>query len=592
MNEKVTTKEIIKFIYEVLKPYKTSLYVMLFVAFIWPIDLSMRPYVLKLIIDKLSSLVTGENVFESVGYLAILFFLLNFTLSLSFRLYDYFVLIKMIPNIRKSIALNSFSLLLKQNYSYYQNNFSGSLTNKIKDLISAIPDITQIVLDRFLSHFLALFIAIVTLWSVGPIFALGMGSWAGFVIICSIFLSKKLSMLGDSWAEYASVTTGKLVDSLSNILSVHLFARSKKELHIIEEASDFATKAEQKFQWVFFWLWFGYGFSFVLVQAINLYFLIESRQAGLITNGDFVVVLSINMAIGDCLWQLAKEFDRFSELWGKIIQSLRTLKVIPEIEDNPDAKILKVTKGNITFDNVKFHYKGTDPLFENKSIEILSGQKVGLVGYSGSGKSTFVNLILRLFDVSDGKILIDGQDIRDVTQESLRMEISMIPQEPSLFHRPMRENIRYGKIDASDKDVINAAIRAHAHEFIDKLPEGYDSMVGERGIRLSGGQRQRIAIARAVLKNAPILILDEATSQLDSITESYIQDSLWDLMQGKTALVIAHRLSTLLHMDRILVFDKGKIVADGTHEELLVKKGLYKILWDAQVGGFLPEEKE
>ena len=213
-------------------------------------------------------------------------------------------------------------------------------------------------------------------------------------------------------------------------------------------------------------------------------------------------------------------------------------------------------------------------------------------GYSGGGKSTFVNLILRLYDVTDGHVLIDDQDIRDVTQDSLRGNIAMIPQDPSLFHRSLLENIRYGRIEATDDAVIEAAKKAHANDFIRRLPQGYESLVGERGVKLSGGQRQRIAIARAILKNAPILILDEATSQLDSITEREIQDSLWELMQHKTTIVIAHRLSTLLHMDRIIVFDQGKIVEDGTHTELLNKKGLYKKLWDAQVGGFLQDKKQ
>ena len=212
---------------------------------------------------------------------------------------------------------------------------------------------------------------------------------------------------------------------------------------------------------------------------------------------------------------------------------------------------------------------------------------MGLVGYSGSGKSTFVNLILRLYDVTDGAIFIDEQNIRDITQDSLHENIAMIPQDPILFQRNLMDNIRYGRIDATNEEVIESAKEAYAHEFIIKLPQGYDSLVGERGIKLSGGQRQRVAIARAALKNAPIMILDEATSQLDSVTEALIQGSLWKLMQNKTTIVIAHRLSTLLHMDRILVFDKGKIVEDGTHDNLLAKNNLYKKLWDAQVGSFL-----
>lgn len=258
-----------------------------------------------------------------------------------------------------------------------------------------------------------------------------------------------------------------------------------------------------------------------------------------------------------------------------------------EIQDQPNSNILTITRGEIVFDKVKFYYKGTAGLFQNKSVVIQSGQKVGLVGYSGSGKSTFVNLILRLYDVIDGKLLIDNQDIKYVTQDSLHAAIGMIPQDPTLFHRSVLDNIRCGRLNATTAEVVEAAKHAHAHDFIIKLPQGYDSLVGERGVKLSGGQRQRIAIARTILKNAPILLLDEATSQLDSMTENNIQNSLWELMQHKTTIVVAHRLSTILHMDRILVFDHGIIVEDGTHQELLAKSGLYKTLWSAQVGGFL-----
>lgn len=290
------------------------------------------------------------------------------------------------------------------------------------------------------------------------------------------------------------------------------------------------------------------------------------------------------------MWYTMSEIDEFNKAIGRCKQSLVALMSGLEIKDKADAAPLKVNQGQINFHNVKFHYKGNEALFEKKSIEIQAGQKVGLVGYSGGGKSTFVNLILRLYDVTDGVIFIDGHDIRDVTQDSLHESIALIPQDPTLFQRSLMENIRYGNTNATDEEVIDAAKEAHAHEFIEKLPEGYASLVGERGVKLSGGQRQRIAITRAILKNAPILILDEATSQLDSLTENLIQQTLWELMQRKTTIVIAHRLSTLLKMDRILVFDKGKIVEDGRHDELLIKNGLYKHLWDAQVGGFLGEE--
>jgi ATP-binding cassette subfamily B protein len=251
---------------------------------------------------------------------------------------------------------------------------------------------------------------------------------------------------------------------------------------------------------------------------------------------------------------------------------------------------LKVSQGEIRFENVHFQYHAGQNLFAGKNITIRAGEKVGLVGFSGSGKSTFVNLILRLYDIEQGHILIDGQDVARVTQDSLRAQISLIPQEPLLFHRTLRENLAYGMDNASEADIFAASQQAHSHDFIMASEHGYDSIVGERGVKLSGGQRQRIAIGRAILKNAPILIFDEATSSLDSVTEAAIQDSLEQMMQGRTTIVIAHRLSTLTRMDRVLVFKDGAIVEDGTHAHLLARNGHYATLWKMQVGGFIPDE--
>lgn len=308
-----------------------------------------------------------------------------------------------------------------------------------------------------------------------------------------------------------------------------------------------------------------------------------------VCSGAFALLISVNLAIIGFLWELSKNITLFSELAGSVHQGLIIALTCEGVLDKQDAKILNVSQGRIVYDKVRFRYKDAEPLFQNKSITIEAGQKVGLVGYSGGGKTTFASLILRLYDVIDGSVFIDNQNISFVTQDSLRRNIGMIPQDPSLFHRSLMENIRYGRIDATDEEVIEAAKRAHAHEFIIKLPQGYESPVGERGVKLSGGQRQRIAIARVILKNAPILILDEATSQLDSVTESYIQESLTELMKEKTTIVIAHRLSTLLHMDRILVFEKGRIIEDGTHKKLLAAGRIYAELWNAQVGGFLSD---
>jgi ATP-binding cassette subfamily B protein len=496
----------------------------------------------------------------------------------------------MIPNLRKNIVESSTAILLNQDNSYYQNNFSGSLANKVNDLTNYIPDIVQITIDRFVSRALVLGIGIYFLWQVNISFALLMLTWSALFVLSSFLLAGKVTRLADAWSELGSSITGKMVDVFSNIMSVRLFASKYQKRLSLRATHSEAVKAEQRLQWLYTWIFTFYGFLFLIMQILNLYFLIKGRGQGSITAGDFAFVMTVNIAIANFLWMIAKDFSQFSKSWGRITQALRTITVIPEIQDQPDAVDLVIKREEITFNQVHFYYKDAEPIFENKSIIIKSGQKVGLVGYSGSGKSTFVNLILRLYDVKSGKISIDGQDICNVTQDSLHRNIGIIPQDPSLFHRTLMENIRYDRADASDDEVVEAAKRAHAHEFISKLPQGYESLVGERGVKLSGGQRQRIAIARAILKNAPILILDEATSQLDSVTESNIQESLWELMQGKTTIVIAHRLSTLLHMDRILVFDRGKIIEDGTHQALLDKNGMYKALWDAQVGGFLPEE--
>lgn len=591
MTKDISTKQVFSFIYKMIRPFLWGLFMMVFVAVMWAIILSVRSYVLKIMLNRVME-DSPRDIFDYLAGPALAYLFISFLYPTIFRLHGYFVEIKMMPKLRQKIVESSYRLLLQQSHSYYQHQFSGSLASKVNDLTNGIPNILESLFDRFLSSGLALLIAIFTLGLVNIKFALVMLIWAILFVGGSFLLSKRIVHLSDVWSEWGSLITGRVVDSLSNILSVRLFAREKEEQGSLRKTLGKAVKAEQKLQWAYFWLWFSYGYSFFLVLSLNLYFLIKGRAEGWVTVGDFALVLTLNIAIVDFFWRLTQEFSQFSQSLGKVQQALRTIMVTPEIQDEPRASSLIVTKGEIIFDRVQFHYKGSEPLFQNKSVKIEAGQKVGLVGYSGSGKTTFVNLILRLFDVTSGQIVIDGQDIRKVTQDSLHEVVAMIPQDPTLFHRSLMENICYGRPEASEAEAIEAAKRAHAHEFIIKLPQTYGSLVGERGVKLSGGQRQRIAIARAILKNAPILILDEATSQLDSVTESFIQDSLWEAMQGKTTIVVAHRLSTLLHMDRILVFDRGKIVEDGTHQQLLTKAGLYKTLWDAQVGGFLPDREE
>ena len=331
------------------------------------------------------------------------------------------------------------------------------------------------------------------------------------------------------------------------------------------------------------------GVLVFLLMVAMLYLLINERLAGRVTVGDFAFVLSLTVMFSFQIWDLGQQFVHFTRELSKTRQAMKVLLLPHEIYNREYATPKTIQHGTIEFSDVCFTYNDDRGLFRNLSVTIKAGEKVGLVGYSGGGKSSFIRLIMRLFEVESGQILIDGHPIQSFTKENLRSQIAMIPQDPELFHRTIRENICFGKLNATEAEIIIAAKKAHAHEFIQELAEGYDSLVGEKGVKLSGGQRQRIAIARAIIKQAPIIILDEATSSLDSITERLIQESLHEMMQNKTTIVIAHRLSTLREMDRILVFKDGQIIEDGTLDDLRQQDGHFAKLWAMQGGGYLPE---
>ena len=578
------------FIRHVASPYRFFILGPIIVMTIMAIDVTLRPYLIKLLIDAVS-LHTGQEALQLAWRIAAFYIALQILIPISWRCYDWSAL-KYEPALKNHIAKTLVTKVGEHSHHYFQNHFAGSIANKINDAATYIPAIIKIMIDRFYANAVILIVALFVLYHVHMWFALAIFIWATFFIAFSYLVIRKFGYLANDVAESASKIVGYIVDFVGNMSSVRFFVGKRQELAKLAGLQDDYLKTSLIRRWFLLKFYAVQGTSFTLYQCACLIMLIYLYSKGEVTPGDFALILTLNMSIMEILWQTADEMRTFSENWGTVDQALKTLLIANDISDKSNATDLKVPHGKIVFDNVQFQYEGSAPLFKNKSISIMSGQKVGLVGCSGSGKSTFVNLMLRLFDVSEGRVLIDDQDIRDVTQESLRQKIGIIPQDPGLFHRTLMENIRYGRENATDAEVEEAAKRAHAHEFIKALPNGYQSLVGERGVKLSGGQRQRIAIARAFLKNAPILILDEATSQLDSITEQYIQESLVDLMQGKTTVVIAHRLSTLMHMDRILVFENGKIVEDGTHQSLIAQSDRYKKLWDAQVGGFLLDDNE
>jgi len=585
--QKNTNYSLFLFIMNVIKPFKWFVVCQFMVAVIWAIEMSLRPYLIKVILNKIPNILPSQ-AFAVLVPQAIFYIFISIVIVIAFRFYEW-ILLRFHPNLKKHIGVMLMERMMNHSQNFYQNHFSGSIANKINDVSTGIPNILNIFIDRFCSHILGILVAIYTVWLVDFKFAVCLIFWIIIFLTVSIKLSRKARTLAHEAAEVNSTVVGNIIDILSNIGSVRLFGSNIIEINYLNENYKESVKVEQIRDWYLIKMHTFQKSSFIVVQSICFWWLIKGIKNQTITAGDFTLILILNISILNCLNNLSSNVRGFAQSFGKVTQGLHAIYSILDIQDKENAKDIVITRGEILFKEVQFYYNKSKPIFENKSIRIYSKQKLGLVGYSGSGKSTFVNLIMRLFDITQGQIMIDNQDIRDVTQKSLREAIGVIPQDLSLFNRTLMENIRYGRVNASDDEVIEAAKRANAHEFIADLPKGYKTLVGERGVKLSGGERQRIAIARVILKDAPILILDEATSQLDSLTEQLIQQSLKDLMQEKTAIIIAHRLSTLLHMDRILVFDQGKIVQDGKHIDLIIQDSLYKTLWNTQVSGFLPK---
>lgn len=586
---KVIYMNSIQFIWKSIRAHRIFLIGPLFMMIFYAIYGSLRPYLLKLLIDTASQY-SGAEAVTQLWHIAPYFIAMLFTFEFACQFYDWCEM-RFKPALKNTIARILVSHLLEHEYRFFQNNMAGNLTAKINDLVRSTPDVIKTIIDNYITNMLSIIVAIYTMWSINLIFAVGICIWTLLFIIISLGTITRFGYLATNRAESSARIVGAIIDIFSNVLNVKLFAHKAYELLRLETFLKNYWVASFRQRWFLLKVYASQGITYALYQTICIILLIRLYGEGKVTPGDFGLILSLNLWVVDRIWDMSDKMRKFSEHWGSMQQALKVLYSPLGILDKPNASALMVRKGEIVFDHVEFSYnKKNKPIFKEKSIVIPAGQKVGLVGYSGSGKSTFVNLILRLYDVTSGRILIDNQNIQDVTQQSLHASIGTIAQDPSLFHRSIMENIRYGKLTASDQEVIEAAKTIHADDFIRQLPEGYNTLVGERGTKLSGGQRQRISIARAILKNAPILILDEATSQLDTETERSIQDALKEILPGKTALVIAHRLSTLVYMDRILVFEKGKIIQDGTHEQLIAQEGLYRRLWDSQVCGFIQED--
>jgi len=483
-----------------------------------------------------------------------------------------------------------FSVLKRQKYNFFENNFSGSLIKQSSRFSRAYEVIMDWFIFQFAQNIIGISIAFVLFYQHYPEFAYYFLIWVTVFIAWSVGFSIWKLKFDKAVAESDSKLGGAYSDAISNIFIVKSFALEKAEQANINEKADIVYN-KTKIAWILMFISFAVqGIMTMGIELILVYLMIGKWQLGEFNVGEFVLFQSILLILVQRLWEFGRNFRNFFTALADAAEMAEVFENDDIEKDNPSAKALTINKGEIKFDKINFAYSGNETtnscLFEDFSLNIKAGEKVALVGQSGSGKTSLTKLLFRFFEPQKGSIYFDGQDAKDFTLESLRSQISLVPQQPELFHRSVYDNIILDA-DASDEQVREVAKKSQSLAFIEKLPEQFETMVGERGVKLSGGEKQRIALARAFLENAPIVVLDEATSALDSITEKQIQTAIFDLIENKTAIIIAHRLSTILRMDRIIVLENGKIIEEGTHQELLDLDGNYSKMWKHQSGEFL-----
>lgn len=582
--------KIFKYLWPLFKKYQWPFYVaILLFIFRTAVDFVAIPVFFKELIDTISA--PGGDRAALQGELMRLVALiigLHFAVALTARVRQ-ILLNKFTVNMVKSIRDYTFQKIEQNSYTFFTNTFTGSLVTKARRFPYAFEGALEVGIFEFLNT-ATVFVSIFIVLSRESLLICGIffGIVAVYLFVISFFIRKK-SKYDVLEAEQDSKISGRFSDVFSNIMAVKFFSARNREIESFDAYTKEAARRSTKTLSVFTQIEIIQTSFTVIMQSVMLYIMIRMWLNGQVSTGMVVLVQTYTVLMLSRVWGFINSLTRFMKSLSDMKETIDIFEIVPDILDPKDPEISRMKEGNIVFENVSFKYALGREVISNLNFEVKPGERVGIVGHSGAGKSTITKLLLRLNDVSDGRITIDGQDIRNVTQEELRNAISYVPQEPILFHRSVKENINYGKPDATMDIIMEVSKKAHAHEFVTALPNGYDTLVGERGVKLSGGERQRVAIARALLKQAPVLVLDEATSSLDSISESYIQESLGELMKGKTSIVIAHRLSTIQKMDRIIVLEKGKIVEDGNHQDLLKRGGLYAELWNHQSGGFLKE---
>ncbi len=587
-----------------------------FFAFLWQCTAGLRPYIFTMTLCTATIAAFEALLFAMLGQLVDWLattepsqlwathrqqlLLLAGVLAASPLVVWAFALLKyqvLFANFPMRLRWNFHRLMLGQSMSFYQDEFAGRVATKVMQTALAVRDawLTATDILAFIVIYFVTMLAIVGTFDLRLL--LPFGGWLLLYSAALVYFVPRLGKVAAEQADARSLMTGRVTDAYTNIATVKLFSHASREAGFARASmQEFMHTAYAQGRLVSGFEIANHVLSMLLIAAtagVALWLWIQGEVGVGAVAAASAMALRLNGIAHWIMWEVASLFEHV----GTVEDGMRTLSRAHAVVDEPAAQPLRVTRGEVRFEHVTFAYGGDRAVIDDLNLHIRPGEKIGLVGRSGAGKSTVVNLLLRFYDVERGAIRIDGQDIAHVTQDSLRAQIGMVTQDTSLLHRSVRDNVVYGRPDADDGAMIAAAKRAEAHEFIERLVDakgrhGYDAHVGERGVKLSGGQRQRIAIARVMLKDAPILLLDEATSALDSEVENAIQQSLYRLMEGKTVVAIAHRLSTIAAMDRLIVMDKGRIVEQGNHRELLAQGGLYARLWAHQSGGFLGEDDD
>ncbi|MFT5179971.1 MAG: ATP-binding cassette subfamily B protein [Candidatus Paceibacteria bacterium] len=586
MSKNDIPKRPLSFILYLTKPYKKWFIISVLAVILGTFGNTTRAYVLKKIVDGISSV-------DLTSTTTILFWVMMFPTvlmisQLMWRMSG-FTGAKLATEVETHGYNKLFSYLSKHSQNFFDNRFAGSLSSSVGIASSSAESMVESFLWSYLPTFIGIIFSFFYIMTVSTKLAFILLIFSVFLVALNLFVIKFRRKAAEYETKIQSELRGKTVDVATNMVAVKHFATRDHEVNVVKNLSVKYKKAMLKSWYI--------AESIITMNAILIgififissYVLYSAWKVGNVTPGGFILIFTLLASISSDLMFIGTSMNRFSKNYGQIKQSLSEILIDYEVKDIPSAGELKVDQGNISVKDLTFNYHNNESIFKNFNLDIKPGHKVGVVGPSGSGKTTFIKLLLRQYDLSSGSVSIDGQNIANVTQDSLHRSVAIVPQEPILFHRSIKENINYGQNNTDNSKIIEAAKKAQAHDFIVKLPDGYDTLVGERGVKLSAGQRQRIAIARAILKNAPILILDEATSALDSESEVLIQKALTILMEGKTVIAIAHRLSTISEMDRILVIRGGIIAEDGNHQELLEKGGTYSGLWNHQAGGFITE---